>query len=87
MLDLSLRGREYTGTFNAIEVMIVPCATKLTLMGGKEDRIPEDCESDKQVTIDWLESFNIVTYYNQGLFNQGDYEEERISWNSYVMQS
>ena len=67
--DYSLRGSESQGYFNVIDVMVVPCAVKLTLMGGVSDRIPEDCEMDREESIKWLGNFNILSYYNQGRFN------------------
>lgn len=65
--------------------MVVPCAVKLTLLGGKEDRIPSDCETDKAKAIDWLQNFNIISYYNEALFQQEKYYTERISRQSTLM--
>ena len=67
-MDVKFRGTEMSGMFNAIDVMVVPCAVKLTLIGGKEDRIPKECEMDRDKSINWFQNFNFVTYYNQGRF-------------------
>ena len=85
--DYSLRGTESQGYFNVIDVMVVPCAVKLTLLGGESDRIPEDCEMDREESIKWLGNFNILSYYNQGRFNLEGFKEDRVDWSSYVKQN
>ena len=83
-MDIELRGTEMSGMFNTLDVMVVPCAVKLTLIGGKEDRIPPECEMNREKSMSWFQNFNIVTYYNQGRFLQDLYNEDRITWKSYT---
>ena len=60
----SLQGSESGAAWRVLDVMVVPCNVKLTGYGAEDDRIPEDCNQDKQTAIDWLQSYNMVTYYN-----------------------
>ena len=45
-MKTEIKGAESQGEFAIIDVMIVPCAVKLTNWGGREDRIPENCEKN-----------------------------------------
>ena len=48
--------------------MLMPCGSLETLEGGKEDRIPDDCNYNKQAMLDYLGPLNLIVYYNTGEF-------------------
>ena len=40
---IKLLGDPYKPSFKAMDIMFLPCSMRETLIGGKEDRIPDDC--------------------------------------------
>jgi hypothetical protein len=51
-----------------MDVILNPCNYKMTLSGASEDRIPEDCNWDKQKLIDYMGPSEMLVYYNTGRF-------------------
>lgn len=43
---IDLYGEDPADNTKTIDIMLLPCNMKLTLLGGTEDRIPEDCNWD-----------------------------------------
>ena len=44
--------------------MMVPCGLRETTIGGTDDRVPEDCNYDKEALIEYLGSIKMLMYYN-----------------------
>ena len=49
--DIRLRANEHGSDYQAMDVVFMPCGTRDTLFGGKEDRIPDDCNFDREKLI------------------------------------
>ena len=43
---IEMQATPYKKNFKAMDIMLVPCGMRETLLGGTEDRIPEDCNYD-----------------------------------------
>ena len=83
-LDIKIFGA-YNGAYHSVlDVMLVPCNVKNTVLGGEEDNIPTDCNWDRQAAIDYIGDLNIVAYYNQGRFNPIGFGEESIQTSSTI---
>lgn len=72
---LNWRGVELAGEDPAInsqtiDIMLVPCNMRDTLLGDftKEDRIPENCNYDKDKLIEYLGPIQLLVYQNSGSF-------------------
>ena len=61
--------------YSALYIMAVPCGTEFEDL---ETSIRNDCEWDQQKVFDYLTTIEVVTYYNQGVFRQDRYGDERI---------
>ena len=48
--------------------MLLPCNMKETLIGGTEDRIPEDCNWDRDELLKYLGPLRLLIYNNMGSF-------------------
>ena len=42
----------------------------LPIVGRLDRKIPEDCNTDKKKAYEYLESFQMLTYYNNFVFEQ-----------------
>lgn len=49
-------GKESSGNYGAVDIMVLPCAVMETEIGGKEDRIPKNCNRDKEKLAEYLGS-------------------------------
>ena len=47
-------GTEKKANFRVLDIMMVPCGLRETIIGGIEDRVPEDCNYDKEALIEYL---------------------------------
>ena len=73
-------GSETSGNFGSLDIMIVPCHFKETVMGGKVDKIPPNCNRDKDKFIDYIghAAVNLVSYYNTKEFRSDEYGQEKL---------
>ena len=44
-------GNENSARYHAMDIMMVPCGMRETIIGGTEDRVPEDCNYDREALI------------------------------------
>ena len=65
-MGFELYGSETTGLdFTALDAMIIPCASKVTLYDGSVVGGDEDCEWDIQKVKNYMGSaFNMLSYFN-----------------------
>ena len=63
---MSLYGSTSTGNYALLTIVAVPCNQKLTipLIGGKEDRIDEECVWDLEAQQDYFQPPQLVVFYN-----------------------
>ena len=60
---IDMWGTESSLNFGTIDVMVIPCNVMETELGGKKDKIPENCNRDKTELAKYLSnSYNLVTY-------------------------
>lgn len=69
-LEFELYGTETAGVdYTALDVMIVPCASKITLYDGSVVGGDEDCAWEKEDVQSYLgAAFNMLMYHNQNEF-------------------
>ena len=80
--DIVISGDETDATYRSLDIMLVPCGMQETILGGTEDRIPDDCNYDKDALIEYLGSIQMMMYYNQGQFVRDAFGDESISHSS-----
>ena len=49
-----LANHESQPSYRGLDIMMIPCSQPETLIGGKEDRIPDNCEFDRDKVIEYL---------------------------------
>ena len=54
---------------SVIDVIATPCGAGEKILGAENDNIRDDCNWDREVAIDYINDFNVVTYYNTGRFS------------------
>lgn len=64
--------------------MLLPCNMRETLLGGEEDKIPDDCNYDKNELIKYLGPLRMLIWKNVGRFELDEYGEGRISKESVI---
>ena len=65
---VKLKGTEFGSNFNTLDIILLPCATRETQIGGEEDRIPEDCNRDQQKLFEYLGPLTMHIWMNVGRF-------------------
>lgn len=65
---IKLLGDPYKPSFKAMDIMFLPCSMRETLIGGKEDRIPDDCNYNQTELFDYLGPLQIHVWMNSGRF-------------------
>ena len=70
--------------FAALDPMLVPCASRITLHDGREIGGDDDCIWDKQEVLDYIgKGYNLITYFNQMGYNEEEFDKDkRIKRNS-----
>ena len=63
-----MQGNENKRTYEILEILVLPCNMKLTLIGDTEDRIPDDCIADLDKQREYLGPLNLIIAYNQSIF-------------------
>ena len=66
--DLKLRGEDPAENTRTIDVMLMPCNMKETLLASKEDGIPEDCNYDREKLIEYMDAPRMLVWSNNGRF-------------------
>lgn len=65
-VDLWGYSGDSTAESGTLDVQVLPCHVKETLLGGTEDRIPAICNRDQQTSIDYIGPMQMVAIYNEG---------------------
>ena len=80
MKDIDLYGSWKSGeAYSAVDVQLVPCASRITLFDGSELGADESCEWDQMKVQAYLGAyFDIIVYHNQAEFKQDRYGVDRI---------
>ena len=65
---VELLNYETDPNYTFLDIMYLPCHEPLTKHGGAEDRIPDDCNFNRQDLMNYLGPLKIVVYHNQGAF-------------------
>ena len=73
-----LWGASSDSDHTVIDVVALPCNVKATIFNATEDRIPEDCNWDRDAAINYIGDINIVAYYNQGRFMPNEFDESPV---------
>ena len=60
-------------SFRSLDIMLLPCGQPETNIGGAVDRIPDDCEFDRNKLIEYLGPLQMLIYHNYGDFNINEY--------------
>ena len=81
-----LANQEYNPSYRSLDIMFLPCGQPETKIGGKVDRIPDDCEFDRNATISYLGPLQFLVYHNQGSFELDEYGNSRIYQHSQIDQ-
>ena len=65
---VELLNYETDPNYTYLDIMYLPCHEPLTKYGGAEDRIPDDCNFNRQDFMNYLGPLKMVVYHNQGAF-------------------
>ena len=70
-IPFKLFGDRWSGqSYSSIDVMFLPCATRLEAFDGSTLGGGDDCVWDKNEVVEYLgEQLSIVTVYNQNVFD------------------
>ena len=72
-------GSEAKARYSAVDISVVPCHLKETLIGRKIDNIPPNCNRDKDKLANYLtSSYNLLTLYNTKEFQVDKYGAESL---------
>ena len=82
--DISIFGNELDRNHTRFEIVVLPCNHRLTQLGGKDDRIPQNCIEDQGEQIKYLGSLNMLAYFNQESFLQNEFNELSIYRHSVI---
>ena len=66
--DVELNGEDPADNTKTIDVMLLPCNMKITLLDGDADRIPDECNWDRKKLIEYLGPIRMMVYNNFGSF-------------------
>ena len=83
---VELQGEDPAYNTKTIDVMFIPCNMKETLLGDatEDDRIPQNCNYDKDKLIEYLGPIQMLIYKNIGSFQQDEYGNERVKKESSI---
>jgi len=80
-----LQGRDSGANYRTMDVMLTPCNFKPDINASDaENRIPEDCNWDKDKLIEYIGPSQMLLYYNVGRFQLDEFGERRIKKSSVV---
>lgn len=68
MKNVVLYGEEPSINMKTIDIMLLPCMMKETMLGGKVDRIPDECNWDRDELVKYLGPLSMLIYKNEGSF-------------------
>lgn len=77
--DIQIYGSESSGTYGAIDVMVVPCHMGYLYWADDEFIPPEgNCETDRTKAIEYLNNLQMVVVYNNGRFLVDEFEGKEV---------
>ena len=75
-------------SYRALDIQIVPCATRYVAYDGSVSEDDGSCEWDIEKSKEYLGSaLTIVILSNEGAFNAHNYDEKRVSYKSKINSS
>ena len=77
-------GNANSASYRGMDIMIVPCGMRETKLGGTEDKVPEDCNYDREAFMKYLGSIQMLMYFNKGQFELGEFGDESVSYSSDI---
>lgn len=85
---LQLYGSEAKGDFSALDVAVIPCHMKETLIGREVDNIPTNCNRDQEELAKYLSnSYNLLTLYNTKDFQIDQFGVSKLKKKSAFFQN
>ena len=66
--EIELNGEDPASNAKNVDVMLLPCNMKISILDGDADRIPEECNYDRDKLIEYLGPIRMLVYYNSGRF-------------------
>ena len=77
---MDLYGSENDGVdYAAVDPMLVPCMSRITLFDGKEIGADDDCIQDQLEVQEYMgQGYNMIRYANSHMFNEDTYQDEKI---------
>ena len=84
---IELYGEDPQDNTRTIDIMLLPCNMRETLLGGTEDRIPADCNWEKDELIKYLGPLRMLTYKNVGSFQLDEFGHDRVIKESTMTQT
>ena len=78
LAGFKLWGASSDSNHSVIDLVDHPCNVKANKFNATEDKIPEDCNWDRDAAIDYIGEINILAYYNQGRFMPNEYDESPV---------
>ena len=69
----NIRGNMDVGDFTYVDLMVVPCHTRETVIGGTEDYIRDDCVRDQEAFYAYLDSMSTVIWYNYSVLKHNKF--------------
>ena len=72
-----------SGTLN---IHLLPCSVRESLIGASEDRIPAKCNEDLLAAKGYVGPMSIVTYFNEGKFQLDEFGSSSIQKRSVIKQ-
>ena len=71
----------YSDSYTALDIIAAPCGFTFDEL---KEPVREDRVWDQQETLDYLGACSLVVLYNQGIFKQDEFGENRIQKNSIL---
>lgn len=66
--NIELKGEDPASNTKNVDVMLLPCNMKISILDGDEDRIPEECNYDRHRLIEYIGNIRMIIYYNSESF-------------------
>ena len=82
--DLFFSGYETNPDYKTLDIMFLPCSVDNRKFGGTESGVPENCNFEKEKLLKYLDTLQMIIYYNAGEFQLDEFDQHRIRRSSYV---
>ena len=87
-LEFDLTGTEQGVDFAALDPMLIPCASRITLFDGSVIGGDDECVWEQSKINEFMDgAFNFIAYYNQKEFVDAEFDEDNIIKQKSVLHS